>query len=39
MIVTDHNKFDYACLVEKSKLILDTRNALKGHKSDKIVRL
>lgn len=39
VIVTDHNKFDYPCLVEKSKLIVDTRNALKGNTSDKIVRL
>jgi UDP-N-acetyl-D-glucosamine dehydrogenase len=39
VIVTDHHNVDYACLVEKSKLVFDTRNALKGHKSDKIVRL
>ncbi len=39
VIVTDHHHVDYACLVEKAKLIFDTRNALKGHKSDKIVRL
>ena len=39
VIVTDHKKFDYSKLVEKSKLILDTRNALKGIKSDKIARL
>ena len=39
VIVTDHHKVDYACLVEKAKLIFDTRNALKGHRSDKIVRL
>jgi len=39
VIVTDHTGFDYKGLVEKASLIVDTRNALKGVKSDKIVRL
>jgi UDP-N-acetyl-D-glucosamine dehydrogenase len=39
VIVTDHSGFDYAALVERSKLIVDTRNALKSYVSDKIVRL
>ena len=39
VIVTDHKSFDYACLLERSKLIVDTRNALKGRTSEKIVRL
>ena len=39
VIVTDHKKFDYAKLVQDAKLIVDTRNALKGIESDKIVRL
>jgi UDP-N-acetyl-D-glucosamine dehydrogenase len=39
VIVTDHKAFDYPCIVEASRLIVDTRNALKGHVSDKIVRL
>ncbi len=39
VIVTDHKAFDYAGLVERSKLIVDTRNALKGYRSEKIVRL
>jgi UDP-N-acetyl-D-glucosamine dehydrogenase len=39
VIVTDHSGFDYAGLVERSRLIVDTRNALKGIVSDKIVRL
>jgi UDP-N-acetyl-D-glucosamine dehydrogenase len=39
VIVTDHKGFDYAELVRSSKLIVDTRNALKGIASDKIVRL
>ena len=39
VIVTDHSGIDYASLVERSKLIVDTRNALKGFRSSKIVRL
>ena len=39
VIITDHSDFDYKALVERAPLIVDTRNALKGIKSDKIVRL
>jgi UDP-N-acetyl-D-glucosamine dehydrogenase len=39
VIVTDHKGFHYAKIVEKAMLIVDTRNALKGHLSPKIVRL
>jgi UDP-N-acetyl-D-glucosamine dehydrogenase len=39
VIVTDHTSFDYACIVERAKLIVDTRNALRGRNSEKIVRL
>jgi UDP-N-acetyl-D-glucosamine dehydrogenase len=39
VIVTDHSAFDYKALVDRANLIVDTRNALKGFKSDKIVRL
>ncbi len=39
VIVTDHKKFDYAGIVSRAKLIVDTRNALKGNTSAKIVRL
>lgn len=39
VIVTDHSAFDYAALVERSRLVVDTRNALKGFQSEKIVRL
>jgi len=39
VIVTDHKAFDYAKLVEKAKLIVDTRNALKSFHSEKIARL
>ena len=39
VIITDHTKVDYATVVQRGKLIVDTRNALKGFRSDKIVRL
>ena len=39
MIVTDHKDFDYASVVANAKLIVDTRNALKGRVSDNIIRL
>jgi len=39
VIVTDHQKFDYAGLVKQARLIVDTRNALKGIQSENIVRL
>jgi len=39
VIVTDHTGFDYKALVGTVPLIVDTRNALKGVVSDKIVRL
>ena len=39
VIITDHKKFDYPALVRDAKVIVDTRNALKGIQSDKIVRL
>ena len=39
VIVTDHSAFDYAALVRRAALIVDTRNALKGFHSGRIVRL
>ena len=39
VIVTDHGGVDYQALVNDSMLIVDTRNALKGIRSEKIVRL
>jgi UDP-N-acetyl-D-glucosamine dehydrogenase len=39
VIITDHKAFDYAALVEQAALIVDTRNALKAFRADKIVRL
>lgn len=39
VIVTDHTGIDYEKVIDRSKLIVDTRNALKQFRSDKIVRL
>ncbi len=39
VIVTDHSNFDYNLIVANSKLIVDTRNALKGINKKHIVRL
>ncbi len=39
VIVTDHSGVDYKAAVERSKLIVDTRNALKKFRSNNIVRL
>jgi len=39
VIVTDHSAFDYAALLRRARLVVDTRNALKGFNSNKIVRL
>jgi UDP-N-acetyl-D-glucosamine dehydrogenase len=39
VIVTDHSSFDYPALVERASLIVDSRNALKDFRSEKIVRL
>jgi UDP-N-acetyl-D-glucosamine dehydrogenase len=38
VIVTDHSSYDYPAIVERSKLVVDTRNATKGIQSAKIVR-
>jgi UDP-N-acetyl-D-glucosamine dehydrogenase len=38
-VVTDHAKFDYPAIVKNSRLIVDTRNALKKYPSPKVVRL
>ena len=39
VIVTDHSAFDYPALLGRARLVVDTRNALKGFNSNKIVRL
>ena len=37
LIVTDHSDYDYKKIVSEAKLVVDTRNATKGIKSEKIV--
>jgi UDP-N-acetyl-D-glucosamine dehydrogenase len=39
VIITNHSAFDYARILDRAQLIVDTRNAMKGFTSDKIVRL
>lgn len=39
VVITDHSAFDYAAIFERSRLIVDTRNAFKQYSSPKIVRL
>jgi UDP-N-acetyl-D-glucosamine dehydrogenase len=39
VIVTDHSQFDYLPIVQRSPLIVDTRNALRGCTSPNIIRL
>lgn len=38
LVVTDHSDYDYARIVRESQLVVDTRNATKGIRSEKIVR-
>jgi UDP-N-acetyl-D-glucosamine dehydrogenase len=38
LIMTDHSDYDYNAIVSQSQLVVDSRNATKGIKSDKIVR-
>jgi UDP-N-acetyl-D-glucosamine dehydrogenase len=38
LIVTDHSDYDYQKIVRDSQLIVDTRNATKGIRSEKVVR-
>jgi UDP-N-acetyl-D-glucosamine dehydrogenase len=37
LIVTDHSDYDYKKIVNDAKLVVDSRNATRGLKSDKIV--
>jgi UDP-N-acetyl-D-glucosamine dehydrogenase len=39
VIITDHHSFDYKGLLDGARLIVDTRNAMRGFESEKIVRL
>ena len=39
VVVTDHRAFDYSEIVSRANLIVDTRNALRGIPSERIIRL
>jgi len=39
LVITNHSNIDYHLVVRSSKLVLDTRNALKAFDSNKVVRL
>jgi UDP-N-acetyl-D-glucosamine dehydrogenase len=39
VILTDHREFDYPAVARTARLVVDTRNALKGVPGDHIVRL
>ena len=39
VVVTDHQAFDYTMLAERARLIVDTRNVMKGHASGNVVKL
>ncbi|MBE0569443.1 MAG: nucleotide sugar dehydrogenase [Deltaproteobacteria bacterium] len=39
LVVTDHSAFDYRMVARESKVVVDTRNALKGYNGKKIVKL
>lgn len=38
VIVTDHSDYDYSKIARDAKLVIDTRNAMKGIEGDNIVR-
>ena len=39
VLLTDHSSFDYEAIVNQSSLIVDTRNAFRAWRMEKIVRL
>ena len=39
VLITDHGVFDYKAIAESSKLIVDTRNALRKYSGGNVVRL
>jgi UDP-N-acetyl-D-mannosaminuronate dehydrogenase len=39
VLLTDHCSFDYEAIVNQSSLIVDTRNAFRTWRMEKIVRL
>ncbi len=39
VVITDHRNVDYAAILNAAQMVVDTRNALRGMKSDKLIRL
>ena len=39
VVVTDHSGFDFKMVARESKVVVDARNALKGHGSHKVIKL
>jgi UDP-N-acetyl-D-glucosamine dehydrogenase len=39
VVITDHRNVDYNSLLNSAQMVVDTRNASRGMKSDKIIRL
>jgi UDP-N-acetyl-D-glucosamine dehydrogenase len=39
VIITDHTDVDYEAVVQRAALVMDTRNALRGFSSKKVIRL
>jgi len=39
VIITDHSGVDYRAVVDRAQLVVDTRNALRGISSPKVIRL
>jgi UDP-N-acetyl-D-glucosamine dehydrogenase len=39
VIITDHTSVDYQAVLRDAKLVVDTRNALRGSTSNKLIRL
>ncbi|MFN8545922.1 MAG: nucleotide sugar dehydrogenase [Candidatus Binatia bacterium] len=39
LILTDHREFDYGAVARHAKLVVDTRNAMRGHAGAHIVKL
>ncbi|MHB8925362.1 MAG: nucleotide sugar dehydrogenase [Coriobacteriia bacterium] len=39
LVITDHRNVDYALVADSARLVLDTRDALKGLENERVVRL
>jgi len=39
VIVTDHSSYSYPEIVEKARLVVDTRNATRGIVSEKVLKI